>query len=177
MTLVWIIVFSVLGSLGAICAAAAFMLLSDKVQKLMVSILISYAIGILLTASLFGLIPEAIESSGGEPHLIMPFVLGGILFFFILEKIIIWRNCQDEVCDIHNAAGPLVLVGDALHNFTDGVVIAAAFLSNFSVGIVVGLSIIIHEIPQETGDFGILLHGGYSKKKAFIFSFVNLNSI
>lgn len=168
----WIIVFSILGSLGAIGAAATFLLLSEKLQKLLISILISYAIGILLTASLFGLIPEAIESSGGEPHLIMPFVLGGILFFFMLEKIIIWRNCQDEVCDIHNAAGPLVLVGDAFHNFTDGVVIAAAFLTDFSVGVVVGLSILIHEIPQETGDFGILLHSGYSRRKAFL-----LNSI
>ncbi|MFX1356321.1 MAG: ZIP family metal transporter [Promethearchaeota archaeon] len=148
------------------------MLFSEKTQKLMINILISYAIGILLTASLFGLIPEAIESSGNETHIIMPFVLGGILFFFFLEKIIIWRNCQDEVCEVHSAAGPIVLVGDAVHNFTDGIVIAAAFLTNFTLGIAVGISILIHEIPQETGDFGILLHGGYSRKKAFI-----LNSI
>jgi zinc and cadmium transporter len=157
-----------LGSLGAIVAASGFMFLNEKIQKLIISILISYAIGVLLTTSLFGLIPEAIESFGGEPHFIMLFVLGGILLFFVLEKIIIWRNCQDEICEIHNAAGPLVLFGDAIHNFTDGVVIAAAFLSNFSLGIIVGISILIHEIPQETGDFGILLHGGYSRKKAFI---------
>lgn len=137
------------------------------------SILISYAIGILLTASLFGLIPEAIESSGGEPHYIMLFVLGGILFFFIIEKIIIWRNCQNDVCEVHSAAGPLVLVGDAFHNFTDGVVIAAAFLTNFSIGVVVGISVIIHEIPQETGDFGILLHQGYSRKKALLFNSIS----
>ncbi|MFX1297528.1 MAG: ZIP family metal transporter [Promethearchaeota archaeon] len=149
------------------------MLFSDKVRKSMISILISYAIGILLTVSLFGLIPEAIESSGGEPHLIMPYVLGGILFFFVLEKIIIWRNCQDEACDIHNAAGPLVLIGDAFHNFTDGIVIAAAFLSDFSFGIVVGISILIHEIPQETGDFGILLNSGYSRRKAFLLNAIS----
>ncbi|MFX1587410.1 MAG: ZIP family metal transporter [Promethearchaeota archaeon] len=172
MILVWIIVFSIIGSLGAISAAAAFILFNDKIQKLMISILISYAIGVLLTASLFGLIPEAIESTG-EPHLIMPFVLGGILLFFVLEKVIIWRNCQDEVCDIHNAAGPLVLVGDAIHNFTDGVVIAAAFLTDFSVGIIVGISILIHEIPQETGDFGILLHSGYSRRKAFLLNAIS----
>ncbi|MFW9771916.1 MAG: ZIP family metal transporter [Candidatus Heimdallarchaeota archaeon] len=130
--------------------------------------MISYAIGILLTASLFGLIPEAIESSGGEPHFIMLFVLGGVLFFFILEKIIIWRNCQSDACEVHSAAGPLVLVGDAFHNFTDGIVIAAGFLTNFSIGIVVGVSVLIHEIPQETGDFGILLHQGYSRKKALL---------
>ncbi|MFX0058070.1 MAG: ZIP family metal transporter [Candidatus Hodarchaeota archaeon] len=149
------------------------MLLGEKIQKLLVNILISYAIGILLTASLLGLIPEAIESSGGEVHLIMPFVIGGILLFFFLEKIIIWRNCQDDVCEVHSAAGPIVLIGDAVHNFTDGIVIATAFLTDFSIGIVAGISILIHEIPQETGDFGILLHGGYSRKKAFILNAVS----
>ncbi|MFW9864726.1 MAG: ZIP family metal transporter [Candidatus Thorarchaeota archaeon] len=169
----WIVLFSVLGSVGAILAAASFILLNQKFQKILISILISYAIGILLTASLFGLIPEAIEGSGGEPHFIMLFVLGGILFFFIIEKIIIWRNCQNEGCEVHSAAGPLVLVGDAFHNFTDGVVIAAAFLTNFSIGIVAGISVLIHEIPQETGDFGILLHQGYSRKKALLFNILS----
>lgn len=129
--------------------------------------LISFATGTLLTAALFGLIPEAIESAGGETHTVMLFVLGGILSFFFLEKLIIWRNCTDEDCDVHSAAGPIVLIGDALHNFIDGIVIAAAFLTSFSVGIAVGFAIIAHEVPQETGDFGILLHGGFSKKKAF----------
>jgi len=99
--------------------------------------------------------------------------LGGIIFFFFLEKIIIWRNCQNEECEVHSAAGPIVLLGDAFHNFTDGIVIAAAFLTNFYIGIAAGLSILIHEIPQETGDFGILLHEGYSKKKAFIFNLLS----
>ncbi len=129
--------------------------------------LISFATGTLLTAALFGLIPEAIESAGGEPHNVMLFVLGGILFFFFLEKIIIWRNCTDEDCDVHAAAGPIILIGDAFHNFIDGIVIAASFLTSFSVGISVSFAIIAHEVPQETGDFGILLHGGFSKKKAF----------
>jgi len=104
--------------------------------------------------------------------LILPFVLGGILFFFFLEKIIIWRNCQDNSCEVHGAetAGPIVLIGDAFHNFTDGIVIAAAFLTSFSVGLVASLSILAHEIPQETGDFGILLHSGYSKKKAYAYN-------
>ena len=85
-----------------------------------------------------------------------------------MEKIIIWRNCADEECDVHAAAGPIILIGDAFHNFIDGIVIAASFLTNFTVGIAVGFAIIAHEVPQETGDFGILLHGGFSKKKAFI---------
>lgn len=137
----------------------------------MMTILISFATGTLLTAALFGLIPEAIEGVGHEPHFIMLFVLGGILFFFFLEKIIIWRNCPDEACDVHGvAAGPIVLVGDALHNLTDGIVIAAAFLTDFTIGVAVSFAIIAHEIPQETGDFGILLHSGFSKRKAYLYN-------
>jgi len=140
---------------------------------LLVPILIAYATGTLLTAALFGLIPEAIESSGDDPHTIMLFVLGGILVFFFMEKIIIWRNCPDEACDVHAAAGPIVLVGDALHNFTDGIIIAAAFLTDFTIGIAVGFAIIAHEIPQETGDMGILLHSGYSRKKTYIYNILS----
>ena len=103
----------------------------------------------------------------------MLFVIGSILFFFFLEKIIIWRNCPDESCDVHAAAGPIVLVGDAFHNLTDGIVIAAAFLTDFTIGIAVGFAIIAHEIPQETGDIGILLNGGFSKKKSYIYNAVS----
>jgi zinc and cadmium transporter len=168
------LLFSILGSIGALTAAAGFILLNEKIQKRLIGMLIAYATGTLLTAALFGLIPEAIEIAGNEPHGIMLFVLGSILFFFFLEKIIIWRNCSDETCDVHGkAAGPIVLVGDAFHNLTDGIVIAAAFLTNFSVGIAIGVSIIIHEIPQETGDFGILLYSGFSKKKAYFYNVIS----
>jgi zinc and cadmium transporter len=167
----WIILFSILGSLGAMTAAATFLLFNEKTQKFLVTILISYATGTLLTVALFGLIPEAIEGAGHETHTVMLFVLGSILFFFFLEKIIIWRNCADEECDVHGiAAGPIVLIGDAFHNFTDGLVIAAAFLTDFTIGLAVGFAIIAHEIPQETGDFGILLHSGFSKKKAYLYN-------
>ena len=141
---------------------------------MLVPILIAYAIGILLAASLLGLIPEAIEAIGGEAHLIMPFILGGILFFFFMEKIVIWRNCRDNSCEVHShASGPIILVGDSLHNLTDGLVIAAAFLTNFSLGIAAGVTILIHELAHETGDFGILLHTGYTKKKAFTYNIVS----
>jgi len=170
--LIWIIFFSVLGSLGAVIAAGIFVFLVEKVQKLVVTILMSYATGTLLTAALFGLIPEAIESAQNESHGIMLVVLGSILFFFFLEKIIIWRNCSDEKCMVHRseAAAPLVLIGDAFHNLVDGIVIAAAFLTDFTLGLTAGLSILAHEVPQETGDFGILLNAGYSKKKSFIYN-------
>jgi len=120
-----------------------------------------------------GLIPEAIEEVG-EPHIIMPYILGGILFFFIMEKIVIWRNCRDKTCEVHShASGSIILMGDSLHNLTDGIVIAAAFLSEFHIGIVAGLTIIIHELAHETGDFGILIHSGYTKKKAFTYNIIS----
>jgi len=95
-------------------------------------------------------------------------VLAGIVLFFILEKLMIWRHCHDRRCKAHMTAAPMILLGDAFHNLTDGLVIAASFLSSIPIGIVAGLSIIAHEIPQEVGDFGILLHGGYSKRKALL---------
>ena len=141
---------------------------------MLVPILIAFATGILLAAALLGLIPEAIEEMGQQPHVIMPFILGGILFFFFMEKIVIWRNCRDNACEVHShASGPLILIGDSLHNLSDGVVIAAAFLTDFALGIAAGITILIHELAHETGDFGILLHTGYSKKRAFTYNIVS----
>ena len=172
--LVWIILFSILGSVGAISAAGTFMFLNESYQKSLIPILISFATGILLTAALLGLIPEAIEESGGESHLIMPFVLGGIIVFFFMEKIIIWRNCRNKECEVHShASGPIILIGDSLHNLTDGIVIATAFLTNLTLGISAGLTILVHELAHETGDFGILLHSGYSKKKALSYNVIS----
>ncbi len=171
--LIWIILFSILGSVGAISIAAIFVFLGDNIQKTLIPILIAFATGVLLTVAFLGLIPEAIEGAG-DPHLIMPFILGGILFFFIMEKIVIWRNCRDKTCEVHShASGPIILMGDSLHNLTDGIVIAAAFLTGFNIGLVAGLTIIIHELSHETADFGILLHSGYSKKKAFIYNIIS----
>ncbi len=169
--LFWIIFFSILGSVGAVSAAAIFTMSSDKIREKLISVLISYATGILLTTALLGLIPEALHTfEHGKENIIMLVVLGGIIFLFFLEKIIIWRKCQDEKCEIHGseAAGPIVLLGDSLHNFTDGLMIAAAFLTNPSTGVIASIAVILHEIPQETGDFGILLYSGYSKKKAYM---------
>jgi len=168
-----VILFSILGSVGAITAAGGFMFLSDKYQKALIPILIAFATGVLLTAALLGLIPEAVEGVG-EPHIIMPFVLGGILFFFIMEKVVIWRNCRDKECEVHShASGPIILIGDSLHNLTDGVVISAAFLIDVNLGIVAGLTIMVHELAHETGDFGVLLHSGYTKKKAFTYNIIS----
>lgn len=172
--LIFIIIFSILGSVGAILAAAGFVFLRDDFQETLVPLLISFATGILLTAALLGLIPEAIEDSGGEAHVIMPYVLGGILGFFLMEKIIIWRNCRNKECEVHShASGTIILLGDSLHNSTDGIVIAAAFLTSISLGIAASITIIIHEVAHETSDFGILLHSGFSRKKAILYNIVS----
>ena len=127
-----------------------------------------------MAAALLGLIPEAIEGLGGRADLIMPYVLGGIIVFFFMEKIIIWRNCRNKECEVHShASGPIILIGDSLHNLTDGIVIAAAFLTDPTLGIGAGLTILVHEIAHETGDFGILLHSGYTKKKAFLYNIIS----
>jgi zinc and cadmium transporter len=162
-----------LGSIGAIIAASFFVVLGEKIQKKLIPALLSFATGTLLTAAFLGLIPESIETVG-EPHLVTPIILGGILFFFFLEKFLIWRNCQNNACEVHaHAPGPLVLVGDAFHNFTDGIVIAAAFLTDFNIGLAASITIIMHEIPQETGDFAILIHSGMSNKKAFFYNILS----
>ena len=103
-------------------------------------------------------------------------VLAGILIFFVLEKLVLWRHCHHDHCEAqapahdHGRSGLLILVGDTFHNFVDGILIAAAFLENTELGIVTALAIIAHEIPQEVGDYLILLHSGYSKVKALAFT-------
>lgn len=171
MPILLIILFSFLGSIGAIMTAAVFLLLQKKIHKDFLSSLISYATGTLLAAALLGLIPHALTYISPLPVLFA--VLVGIILFFSLEKLVIWRHCHDIECEVHGAAGPMILMGDAFHNLIDGTIIAAGFLVSIPLGIIVGLSVIAHEIPQEVGDFGILLHGGYSERKAL---FLNLLS-
>ena len=168
--LLWIIGFSILGSIGAVAGASLLLLLSEKVRKNLVPSLISYATGTLLGAAFLGMIPAGLAKAPAIA--IMTAVLGGIVIFFALEKFLLWRHCHDTHCEVHGNAAPLILVGDALHNFVDGVVIAAAFLTSIPLGIVTAFAVIAHEIPQEVGDFAILLENGYERKQAMI-----LNSI
>lgn len=164
MLLTWIILFSVLGSVGAIAGAALLLLFRESTRKTLLPCLLSYAIGTLLGAAFLGMIPNALQQNTALA--ISGTVLAGIVIFFILEKLIIWRHCHDAECEVHGAAGPLILIGDAFHNFVDGFVIAAAFLTSVPLGIAASLAVIAHEIPQEVGDFAILLENGYSKTRA-----------
>lgn len=168
MTLFLIVIFSLLGSVGVIATASFFITAKEKLQKLLVDLLISFATGTLLASAFLGLIPNTLESLPAMS--VLSTALAGILIFFLIEKFVIWHHCHDRQCQAHKSAGPMILVGDAFHNFIDGVVIAASFLISIPVGIAVSISIVVHEIPQELGDFAILLHSGYPKKKALLFN-------
>ncbi|HWM41785.1 MAG TPA: ZIP family metal transporter [Burkholderiales bacterium] len=165
MTLAWILVASVAGgTLSAGLAAASLAL-----RATWVPMLVSFAIGALLGAAFLEIIPHAFEQ--GEAHQVAFSILGGIFGFFVLEKLLLWRHCHTENCEVHVAhdhgrSGALIVVGDTVHNFVDGVLIAAAFLQSTELGVVTAVAIIAHEIPQEVGDFLILLHSGYTRMRA-----------
>ena len=176
-TLSWIIVVSLAGGVLSVVAAAA---VSTAFGAQRINVLISYAIGALLGAAFLEILPHALEH--GEPHRMAATVLFGIMFFFVLEKLVLWRHCHHDHCEAHEAQAPthdhgrsglLILVGDTFHNFVDGVLIAAAFLESTELGIVTALAIIAHEIPQEVGDYMILLHSGYSRAKALAFNLLS----
>lgn len=171
MLLTWIIVFSILGSVGAIAGAALLLLFQEGTRRILLPCLLSYAIGTLLGAAFLGMIPKALQQNTALA--ISGTILAGIVIFFVLEKVIIWRHCHDTECEVHGAAGPLILIGDAFHNFVDGFVIAAAFLTSVPLGIAASLAVIAHEIPQEVGDFAILLENGYSKTRALALNFLS----
>jgi zinc and cadmium transporter len=132
---------------------------------------VSYATGTLLAAAFLGMIRRALV--GSNTLLVLSFVLGGIICFFILEKLIIWRHCHNEECELHGTAGSILLIGDAFHNLIDGVIISASFLISFEIGVAISISVIAHEVPQEVGDFAILINAKYSRKKAFMLNLLS----
>lgn len=166
MLFAWIVGFSVLGSVGAIAGAALLLVFPDTIRRRLVPVLISYASGTLLGAAFLGMIPAAIQNA--EASKVLATVLLGMVMFFILEKLVIWRHCHQHKCEVHSQAGPLILIGDAFHNFVDGILIAAAFLTSIPLGITAAIAVIAHEVPQEIGDFAILLESGYSRTRAMV---------
>jgi zinc and cadmium transporter len=162
--LLWILGFALLASLAVVLGASGFLLASDTVRRSLIPHLVSYAVGTLLGAAFLGLLPRALESASGG--VVMGTTLVGFLLFFILEKWVLWRHCHERECAVHSSAGMLILIGDAFHNFFDGFAIAAAFLTSFPLGISTALAVIAHEVPQEVGDFAILLDSGYSPRRA-----------
>lgn len=176
-TLAVILVATAVGSVLSLFLAAV---LAFSARPSWVPVLVSYAIGALLGASLLEVLPEAVEM-GGDIKTVAKALLGGILLFFLLEKLVLWRHCHDEVCEAHSShdhshdhgrSGMMITVGDTFHNFVDGIIIAGAFLVDFRLGAVTALAIIAHEIPQEIGDFLILLHSGYTRTQALALNFL-----
>ena len=190
--LVLIIIFTALGGVLSVMAAAIFLLLPDQRRNAVLPHGISFAIGALLAVAFWGLIPEAFEKV--KPvhfQALSGTILAGVLGFFVLEKLLIWRHCHSGSCEAHGdeddlghrhstvkPVGTLIIFGDSIHNFVDGVLIAAAFLTNVQLGIVTSIAVAAHEIPQEVGDFAILLHSGYSKRKALFYNiFASLTTV
>ena len=175
----WIIAFTALGGALSVLAAGAFLLLPERVRTRMLSPMVSFAIGALLGAAFLAILPHAFEVPGVDAHSVTLTVLCGILVFFLLEKMVIWRHCHTDDCEVHvpdvdkarhAATGNLILIGDGIHNMVDGVLIAAAFLTDVHLGVVTSIAVIAHEIPQELGDFAVLLHSGFSRGKALLYN-------
>ena len=173
-----ILIVTAAGSLVSLVLAA---ILAFSARPHWVPVLVSYAIGALLGAALLEVLPEAVEM-GGDIKTVAKALLGGILLFFLLEKLVLWRHCHAEVCEAHGnsvgsdhdhgRSGLMITVGDTFHNFVDGLIIAGAFLADYRLGMVTALAIIAHEIPQEIGDFLILLHSGYTRTQALLLNFL-----
>jgi zinc and cadmium transporter len=166
-TLQLIVVFTALSGAMSAIAAGTFLTLGDRLRAAVLPHLVSFATGALLGAAFLGLVGLAL--------------LCGILLFFLLEKFVLWRHCHDDPCEAHSpghdardhASANLILVGDTFHNLLDGVLVASAFMTNPHLGIVTALAVFAHEIPQEVGDLAILLHGGYSRRRAMTLNLVS----
>ena len=174
-SLTLIVLLTGLSGFMSALAASVFLLFGEQRRSALLPHLVSFATGALLGAAFLGLVPHALESIGpGGAHRVGMGLLLGVLTFFLLEKFVLWRHCHDDPCEMHSpshaardaASARMILVGDSFHNVLDGVLVAAALMTDPRLGIVTALAVAAHEIPQEVGDLAILLHGGYSRRRA-----------
>ncbi|HEY1399107.1 MULTISPECIES: ZIP family metal transporter [unclassified Roseateles] len=180
MTLTYILLVTFAGGLASVTIAA---MLTVGLLSRIVKHLVSLSTGVLLSTALLHVLPEAFES-GADPHNLFLALLGGLMFFFLLEKAELYRHTHHHEGDGHHhhhhfdqeqagRGGLSVLVGDSIHNFCDGIIIAAAFLADHHLGWVTAMAIVAHEIPQEVGDYIVLLNAGFTRKKALFFNAVS----
>lgn len=162
---------SLLGSSGGLLVASSLLLFKDSVRRRLVPWLVSYAVGALLGVALLALLPEALETLA--PQAVFGTLLAGILVFFVLEKLVLLRHCHTDTCQVHGAAAPLVIFGDAFHNFIDGAIVATAVMTSVPLGVNTAIAVAAHEIPQEVGDVAILLSAGYSRKRALLLNLIS----
>ena len=172
-----IVVACLAGGVLAIVAAAGTLALHAR----WISKLVSFAVGALLGAVFLELLPHALEH--GSTERVMLTVLAGLLLFFLLEKLVLWRHSHLEAESLEQATGTqhmheadggrsglMIVIGNSVHNFCDGIVIAAAFLTDFALGTATALAIVAHAIPQQVGDFAVLMHSGYARRRAFAYN-------
>ena len=167
-TLYWILLSTILISLISLVGIMTLGLRENYLRSL-IMLLVSLSAGTLIGGAFVHLIPESLTFFKSE--VIFAYVLVGFIAFFIVEHVLKWRHCHEKECEIHTFAH-MSLFGEALHNLIDGIVIAAAFIISVPIGISTSLAVAMHELPQEFGDFGILIHGGYKKSKALLYNFL-----
>lgn len=167
--LIWIIIATTLTSIISLVGAVALILKESILKKITIP-LVAMSAGALLGGALLHLIPESLEEAGDVSQ-IMIWVLSGFILFLILEQFIHWHHCHKMPSEHKHPVTYLILISDAIHNFIDGITIGAAFLVNTHLGLIATLAVAAHEIPQELGDFGILIHGGWKKSKALLYNF------
>jgi zinc and cadmium transporter len=162
---------SMLGGLGGLLVASGILLINDSRRARLIPWLVSYAVGALLGVSMLAILPNALDSLPASR--VFGTLLLGILAFFVLEKLVLWRHCHIHDCEVHDGSVFPVLIGDAFHNFVDGAVIAAAVMTSVPLGVSTALAVAAHEIPQEVGDFAILLHAGYPRRRALLLNVIS----
>lgn len=174
MTTIYLYTFASVIAISLISLIGVFTLsLKEALLRKYMFLFISVAVGALLGDALIHLIPEALENSTNQV-LVSSLVIAGILFFFIIEKFLHWHHHGDDQEKMHiHPVGKLIFFSDGVHNFMDGIIIAASFMVSIPVGIATTLAVILHEIPQEIGDFAVLLHSGYTKKRALWLNFLS----
>ncbi|MEM2874887.1 MAG: ZIP family metal transporter [Candidatus Hadarchaeales archaeon] len=168
--LVWILLATFLVSLISFVGATT-LILSEKMLKRLLLVLVGFSAGALIGGAFFHLLPETIEGvAGGQLMDVFTVLISGFVIFFVMEKLL-WRHCHERKCPIHTFAY-LNLLGDGVHNFIDGLIIAASFIANFQLGLVATLAVAAHEVPQELGDFGVIVYGGIGPRRALALNFI-----
>lgn len=169
MAMLWAVIASVIVSLVSLVGIFTFLFKEQFLNKILI-LLVAFAAGALIGAAFLHLLPEALEKSNDFSTYI--YLLASFLLFFILERFLRWRHCHDGYCDIHPFSY-LSLIGDGAHNFFDGLVIGSSFVIDIRFGIITTVVILLHEVPQEFGDFGVLVYGGFNKWKALFYNFLS----
>jgi len=169
--IVWIIVATVVDSLIALVGVFSLWV-KDKILKDVLFALVAFSAGALLSGALLHLVAESLEAEALSVDAVFVLEIAGFSFFFIMEKFLYWHHCHNGVCEIHPYTY-LILFGDAAHNFIDGMVIAASFIVDVKFGVITTFIIVSHEVPQELGDFAVLVYGGLEKKRALLCNFIS----